>query len=230
VIAVVDGPLPADRPAVVARHWLADPSPASLASPAARHAAALLAAIRRNAPTAGIVSLVVFTGGLACPAERVARAFDRAAGAAIALCAFGMGRHDAAVARAAARLQAAGTILVAAAPARGDPVYPAALPGVVAVQGDARCGPGDWSHLGLATAEFGACPRSAQPRLPAGASLAAAHFAGLVAARLAAGDAPAAVLTALRRDARHLGRERRCATLETRLAKAPDGAASGASR
>ena len=107
-----------------------------------------------------------------------------------------------------------GIVLVAAAPARGGPVYPAAYPGVIAVCGDARCGPDDVSELGGEPADYGACPRPAGGRLGralGGASCAAAHVAGLLAGFFS-GRAPGDASSAreyLCRAARYRGRERR---------------------
>jgi hypothetical protein len=55
------------------------------------------------------------------------------------------------------RAIAAGCIIVAAMPARGAPVYPAAYAGVIRATGDARCAPHEISHLGPWF--FGGCPR-----------------------------------------------------------------------
>ena len=100
---------------------------------------------------------------------------------------------------------AAGLILIASTPARGAPVYPAAYPGVLRVTGDARCGPGELSALGV-PADYGACVRDVDGS-PGGASLAAAHVTGLLAAGLeVAGSDAAAVLG---RAVRFRGRERR---------------------
>lgn len=75
----------------------------------------------------------------------------------------------------------AGVILIAAAPARGDQVYPAAYDNVIAVTGDARCEPGEFSHLQTERAAFGACayPAGGTAGVPgsSGASLAAAYAA-----------------------------------------------------
>jgi hypothetical protein len=51
----------------------------------------------------------------------------------------------------------AGCILVAAMPARGARVYPAAYPGVISATGDARCAPHELSAL--RPWFFGGCPR-----------------------------------------------------------------------
>lgn len=101
---------------------------------------------------------------------------------------------------------AQGLILIASAPARGAPVYPAAYRGVLRVTGDARCAPGEVSALGGAPADYGACPRNLEGA-PGGASIAAAHITGLLARGLATGDADAAEI--LGRAVRFLGRERR---------------------
>jgi hypothetical protein len=79
---------------------------------------------------------------------------------------------------------------------------------VIAVTGDARCGFGDISDLGGRPANLGASPCDAAGR-PGGASLAVAHVAGLLAARLAQAADPAAALAELRRAARYRGPERR---------------------
>jgi hypothetical protein len=60
---------------------------------------------------------------------------------------------SAAVARAVGR----GCLIVAATPARGALVYPAGYAGVIRGTGDARCAPGELSHLGDWL--YGGCPR-----------------------------------------------------------------------
>lgn len=163
------------------------------------------AAALAGCPGARLLSLGVFGAGLSTDAATVAAALDRAAalGAEVALCAFGMGRRDEAIAAACARLLAAGTAVVAAAPARGEPCWPAALPGVASVQGT-RCGPGEWSALGPPAPDWGACPVAPGHEGAAGSSTAAAHFAGLLAARMAV-NGRAAALDALRRSAAFQG-------------------------
>lgn len=207
LVALVDGPLAPD-PAVPAPR--PDDAPARL-SPAARHAAAMAAAIAAHAPGARLVGVAVFEDRLVTSAEAVARALGAAAAseAMIVHCSFGLARPDAAIAQAVAALLAAGRLVVAAAPARGGPVWPAAAPGVIGVQGDARCGPEDWSWLDLPGAAFGACPGLAADPDVRGASVAAARLTGMLAARLGAGAAPGAALASLRAQARFHGRERR---------------------
>ena len=186
-IALIDGPLDAKPD-----------------TPATRHAAAVAATILSEAPTARIESHPVFRDRLATSAADLARALE-AADADIVHCSLGLPRADATIAQTVAKLIAKGRILVASAPARGAPVWPAALPGVISVQGDARCGPGQWSHLALPAATFGACPRS--PRDLAGASFAAAHITGILAAKALTDPAQAAAT--LRAQATFTGPERR---------------------
>ena len=100
----------------------------------------------------------------------------------------------------------AGCIIVAAMPARGAPVYPAAYAGVIRATGDARCAPHELSHLGLWF--FGGCPRfEIADGTRGGASIGAAWIthAILQEATLAA---PAAV-AALTARSKYLGPERR---------------------
>lgn len=205
-VALIDGPLAADHPALGARNLL---RAGDAAGPEGTHAAAMAAALLAGCPGARIDNLVVFGGGLTTTAECVASALGAAEGAALVLCAFGMARADPGMAAAVARLLDAGALVVAAAPARGAPVCPAGFAGVVSVQGDARCGPGDWSRLDLPQARFGACPALADHPGVGGASVAAAHFAGIVARRIGAGEDPAGVIAELARTAPHQGRERR---------------------
>jgi hypothetical protein len=177
-------------------------------TPGARHAAAIARAILAGCPGARFLSLPVFGARLVTDAPTLARALAAAGEADIAHCSLGLARPDAGIGGAVEALLAAGRIVVAAAPARGGPAWPAACPGVVSVQGDARCGPGEWSLLDLPGVTFGACPRLEGEPGVAGASVAAAHLTGLLAGLLA-GSSPVAVIEALRCGARFVGRERR---------------------
>jgi hypothetical protein len=97
-------------------------------------------------------------------------------------------------------------VLVAASPARGEPVYPAAYPGVVRATGDARCAPGEHSWLASAHADFGAHGSAGAVR---GASAGCAHVSARLAALLAEGASPARALGALRERAHYTGAEHR---------------------
>ncbi len=243
LIALIDGPLAPDHPALAGSATVPGPSgvalptsaetprrgliaaspkgaadrpanpgdllasPGAGQSPGARHAAAIARAILAGCPGARFVSLPVFGARLVTDASGLAQALEAAAEAELVHCSLGLARPDEAVRRAVEALIGAGRLVVAAAPARGGPAWPAGFPGVASVQGDARCGPGEWSLLDLPRATFGACPRL-EGEAVAGASVAAAHFSGLIARRLA-GSTPARALSAMRAGARHVGRERR---------------------
>jgi hypothetical protein len=159
------------------------------------HGSSIARTILAAAPSARIANAQVFHGSI-----EAARLVNMS---------FGV-RSDREVLRAAcAAARAAGAILLAAAPARGPAVFPAAYPGVIRVSGDARCAPGEVSLLGSAQADFGACPRTSDGRLR-GASAAVARLTGRVAAFLAERpDADAAVVAGfLQTAARHRGPER----------------------
>lgn len=89
---------------------------------------------------------------------------------------FGLREDRQVLADACAQAIAAGVILVASAPAMGNPIFPASYPGIVKVTGDARCEVPDVSVLGGGTADFGASPRLPTGRMIAGASVAAARI------------------------------------------------------
>ncbi|UWQ26848.1 hypothetical protein K3553_18875 (plasmid) [Leisingera aquaemixtae] len=182
LIALIDGPLAADTSGLASRMDLCELHPGAAESPAALHASHMAAAIRVNAPEAQFLGLSIFPGRLSTSLATLAEALRRAAEseAEIVHCSFGHGEARPLLAEAVAAVLAAGKLLVASAPARGAPVYPAGCDGVLSVQGDARCASGQWSLLDLPGARFGACPGA--PGAPVrGASLAAAHFTGLLA-------------------------------------------------
>jgi hypothetical protein len=120
---------------------------------------------------------------------------------------------DRAVLRAAVtRAVDSGIVVVAAMPARGEPVYPAAYPSVIGGTGDARCGPGEISVLGPRL--FGGCARTA--RVARGGTMGARGGASVGAAwvskaivHLPVGTQADAAIDALRAMASHLGPERR---------------------
>jgi hypothetical protein len=117
------------------------------------------------------------------------------------------------LATAVANAAAAGCIIVASMPARGNPVYPAGYPDVVRATGDARCAPdevswlGPWHFGGCASAEMG-------PITAAGASVGAAWVTRkiLIGAKLRGGGE---VVEALEAIARYRGPERRAALVAT---------------
>lgn len=147
-------------------------------------------------------------------AKRIAAALDWLIDCGVELVnlSIGLRRADAGLRRACERAAAAGILLVASAPARGAPVYPAAYAQCLAVSGDARCAANEISCLNSANADFGAHPclsAGAASSGRGGASYAAARVSARIAALLAAGTRAAAVPDALRALCAHHGPERR---------------------
>lgn len=156
------------------------------------HGTRTLLAMAAQAPAARFAVAQVFGDALRTDMATVARAVDWLVGEGVALINLSLGvQQDHPPLRdACERALARGCLLIASTPARGGPVYPAAYPGVIRVTGDARCGPGQHSALGLPHADFGACVLPPDgDRAHAGASLGSAHLSGHVAALLAGGVA-----------------------------------------
>ena len=145
------------------------------------------------APAIALYNAQVFTQTNSTHPATIAAGLDwlLAQDVAIVNMSFGLRQNRAVLRQACATAIAAGLILVAAAPARGQAVYPSAYPGVLRVTGDARCALQEFSHLASEQADFGACPRSyAQPEHGApvgGASFAVPHVSAALARYLAAG-------------------------------------------
>ena len=179
------------------------------------HGSAIAALIRAACPSARLLNAQIFAGGAVTSPVAAAAGLDWlvAEGAEIVCMAFGL-RPDRAILRAAcAAAGRAGVVLVAAAPARGDPVHPAAYPEAIAVSGDARCAPGVVSALHTGTVDYGACPRPPEGHAGGGASFATGHLCGVLAAAMAAGqvNGVAAARAHLDAVARFHGPERRSA-------------------
>ncbi|MCV6586962.1 MAG: hypothetical protein OIF47_15645 [Marinibacterium sp.] len=203
-LALIDGPLPAGFAGLDLQHACCDLHPRAAQSPAARHARQMALAAAQGAGDLRIDNYVVFPGKLATSTRAICDALDaaRQGAADVVLCALGMAHPAPVLAAAVAAVLDSGKQIIASASARGGAVYPAGFDGVIAVQGDARCGPSDWSHLDLPQAQFGACARGGDPQIR-GASVAAAHFAGLYLREERAGRHHA-----MARGARFQGRER----------------------
>lgn len=146
------------------------------------HGSAVAAAILGQAPAADLIDAQIFHDRITASPAAVAAALRWAVGSGARLATLSLGLPaDRPVLRAAVEEALShGLLLIAASPARGGPVWPAAYPGVIAATGDARCCPGEVSIL---PAAFGTCPRrpDGDPRA-GGASLAVGHLAGLLAA------------------------------------------------
>jgi hypothetical protein len=185
------------------------------------HGTRVEAVVRRALPDAVIRHAQVFDDRPVTTAAQVAAAVDwlSGSGARVLCLSLGLAADRSVLRDACAAAQAAGAILVAAAPARGAPCYPAALPGVIAATGDARCGFDQISALGAdAPAAFGAWCGSPEQggdlsgdRRSGGASLGCARIAAHVLALLDADPGAGApqIVAALTARAAHRGPERR---------------------
>ena len=171
------------------------------------HGSAVAAAILAQAPAVELIDAQIFHDRITASPAAVAAALRWAIGCGARLATLSLGLPaDRPVLRAAVEEALShGLLLIAAYPARGGPVWPAAYPDVIAATGDARCGPGEVSVLPSA---FGTCPRRPDGNPQAGgASLAVGHLAGLLAA--AALPSHEAALAHLHSTARWHGPERR---------------------
>jgi len=158
----------------------------------------------------------VFTGSGPTTGAAVSAAIGWAVeqGAGLVHLSLGLAGDRAVLALAVRRAIEAGCVLVAAMPARGAPVFPAAYPGVIRATGDARCAPGEISCLGPRL--FGGCPRvevggqseaARRETVRGGASIGAAWVTHAILQESPM-RAPAA-LEALTARAKYLGPERR---------------------
>jgi Subtilase family len=98
---------------------------------------------------------------------------------------FGLLEDRAVLRLACERALGAGAVMLAATPARGRTVFPAAYPGVIRISADGRCSHREMSALGGNPADFGACPLSLNRHTyvrAGGTSYAVAHATGIVGA------------------------------------------------
>lgn len=187
-----------------------EPFPAEPRDPAGH--GSRIAAIVAGAGGVELLDARIFDARLRTDARAAAAAIDwlLESGARLINLSFGL-REDRAVLReACARAAAAGVLLVASSPARGQPVFPAAYPEVLRATGDARCARGEISWLGSAQADVGAHVRSLDGEV-AGASMGCAHACAALAAWFCAHPqgSNAEAIAALRAGARYRGIERR---------------------
>ncbi len=180
------------------------------------HGMAVVDIIREYAPMVTLYNARVFDDRGVTTAARVAAAIDWLVQQRADVINLSLGlQQDRDILRVScARAVAAGIILVASSPARGQVTYPAAYDGVIRATGDARCNPGEISFLASAQADFGACPRPLnqspdQPVRTGGASLGAAHVSGQLAAYLLAGGDVLSVREWLVSCAKYIHNERR---------------------
>ncbi|AKU12848.1 hypothetical protein AzCIB_2955 [Azoarcus sp. CIB] len=152
------------------------------------HGEAVAALVLEAAPAARLIDARIASHRHAPTPAMVAAAIEWCAdeGARIINLSLGLLEDRAVLSDACERAIARSVVLVAAAPARGTPVFPAAYPGVLAVSGDARCAPGQWSLLKGETsgaADWG-CSPAGPGKTAGGASMATARFTGILARHL----------------------------------------------
>jgi len=144
------------------------------------HGSVVTRILLAQAPTAELVVAQVFGQRAATTAAQLTAALLWLLEQRVELinCSLGLHADRPALRDACDQAVSRGVILCASSPAMGQPVYPASYPGVVAVTGDARCQPGEWSWLQGEMAEFGATVGKGSE---GGASMACARFSGLLA-------------------------------------------------
>ncbi|MHB8667123.1 MAG: subtilisin-like serine protease QhpE [Burkholderiales bacterium] len=178
------------------------------------HGAQIARIILDLAPAASLVCAQAFSHRRAADAGLVAQGIHWCLDQGVRVINLSFGLHsDVEVLRhASGRAAASGVLLVAAFPARGAPVYPAAYPEAVAVSGDARCDGSSWSVIEPGRL-MGACTAAADGKSHGGASYAAARISGFAARFF--GAQPNAdnreCLAWLQANATFRGRERRTA-------------------
>ncbi|HRP96607.1 MAG TPA: S8 family serine peptidase [Rhodocyclaceae bacterium] len=178
------------------------------------HGSALIDVIAALAPGVCFVVAQVFHERPTTTAAQVAAAIDWLVAQRVGLInlSLGLSRDRELLREACERALRAGVLLCAAAPARGEAVYPAAYPGVFRMTGDARCARAELSHLDTRQADFGAHVRPLDGSATGGgASLGCAHLSGHLARYLAAGGArrPSAARAWLIEQASYRGPEQR---------------------
>lgn len=159
--------------------WMADPEPDSI-----DHGARIIDIIHHHYPQAEFFSAQVFDKrGITSPAQ-VAAAVNWLVEQKVEMINMSLGlRQDREVLSSAiAAAIEKGIIICASSPARGEPVYPSAYPGVLRMTGDARCSMQEISCLETEFADFGGHVMGMdQEQARAGSSLGSAHMAGHVA-------------------------------------------------
>jgi subtilisin family serine protease len=155
----------------------------------------------------------VFDAQRRTTAACVAAAIDWAVARGAHLIHLSLGLRDdrAVLADAVAAALAAGRIIVASTPARGEVSFPARYAGVLRATGDARCSTDEISNLAGGNADFGGCPRVDGRPGAGGASLGAAHVSRFIARHLSAAGDAARLRADLARLARYHGPENKTA-------------------
>jgi len=197
-------------PVVAAARFGADGGRGAAGDDPTGHGTRIAHVIAQGRPGLEFVLAQVFGSGQPTSAAAIAAALDwcRGEGANLLHLSLGLAADRAPLAAAIARAAAAGCLVVAATPARGPAVYPAAYEGVIRATGDARCAADEISHL--ATATFGGCVRTGAPGPGGqGASIGAAAVSRALVGWVAPGSGYGEAVRALAARARYDGPERR---------------------
>lgn len=173
------------------------------------HGSALIRVIADQAPRARFAVAQIFRERLTTTPAQVAAAIDWLVTQKVAVINLSLGlRNDRDALRdACERALAAGVIICASTPARGEPVYPAAYPGVFRMTGDARCAIDEISSLQTRYADFGAYVQAEAGVV--GASVGCAQLSGHIGRYLCEGgdNSIEAVTQWLEAQARYFGAE-----------------------
>ncbi|MDO6561876.1 S8 family serine peptidase [Amphritea sp. 1_MG-2023] len=174
------------------------------------HGSALLEVIATQAPAASFAIAQIFHERLSTTPAQVAAAIDWLVEQHVDLINLSLGlRNDREVLRVACeKAIAAGVIICASSPAKGDPVYPSAYPGVLRMTGDARCeNVTQLSCLKTQYADFGGYVKAANGVI--GASAGCAQMTGHIGRYLSEGGRAEATLIDqwLQRQASYFGVE-----------------------
>lgn len=155
----------------------------SLSTPATQHAQAVAAAIHAFCPQAELLAFPVFTERLissrTCLIEQLTLAMQ--SDATLLHCSLGFPTPDPETAQAFDLACQYFRFVIAASPARGNPVYPAHYQGVIKASGDARCTEGEYTYLGTSNVDFAASPHPVNGTGLGGASIGAGRITGLLA-------------------------------------------------
>lgn len=147
------------------------------------HGTAVAAIIASAGAPVELISAQVLNARGRSSAAAVAAALSWALGQGTGLIhlSLGLSQDRSVLAEAVAQAVCAGVILVASAPARGVPTFPASYPGVIRATGDARCTLEQISHLGTSWVDFGACVTRGGWR---GASVGAAYLTRFIVSHI----------------------------------------------
>lgn len=155
------------------------------------HGTALAGVLRAKAPQVELYAVKIFADRLAASIAVLDTALRWAIDQRMHIINLSLGTanpdHRERLLDTVARANTAGTIVVASSPPQQADVLPAALPGVIGVAGDDRCGWADYLHIEGDPIPFRAhpCPRPlpgpAQARNFRGHSFASAHVSALLA-------------------------------------------------